>query len=74
MSDIKVGDGVIVCSPYWDHGEPGEVVSASPEAITVAVGDGVMSFDPVTLHSSDERWGASLWIERSLTRSLFASD
>jgi hypothetical protein len=33
-----------------------------------------MSFDPVTLHSSDERWGASLWIERSLTRSLFARD
>jgi hypothetical protein len=70
MGDVKVGDSVIVCSPYWDHGEPGEVVSASPEAITVAVGDGVMSFDSVTLHSSDERWGPSLWIERSLGRTI----
>ena len=73
MTDMQLGQSVTVWSPYWDHGEIGEVVSVSPEAITVAVGHGVMSFDSVTLHCCDERWGPSLWIERSLKESLFAS-
>ena len=74
MTDMQLGQSVTVRSRYWDHGEPGQVVSVSPEAITVTVGDGVMSFDSVTLHSIDDRWGSRLWIERSLSGPLFASD
>ena len=58
MSAIKAGDSVNVRCHYWDHAEAGQVVSVTAEAITVALGGGVLSFDIDTRRSSDERWGA----------------
>ena len=52
------GDSVNVRCHYWDHAQAGQVVSVTAEAITVALGGGVLSFDIDTRRSSDERWGA----------------
>ncbi len=63
MIEVGPGDSVRVMSRYWDHGEPGMVVSVGVELIGVEIGGGVLKFSRDTGRITDPEWDSSMWID-----------
>lgn len=63
MTRLNAGDAVTVCSRYWLHDEPGQVVKVGRDVIQVEAGGHMFRFDADTRQFCDAGWGSSVWFD-----------